>query len=310
MILCGCLNPSIDTFLHVDAVTSGTTNRVRLEESFAGGKGVHVALACRELGEEVVLLGIWGGQRGAWMRRFCEARGVTCAGPVIKKESRMCLTLRTADGFNETEFLGLGPEINAEAAEELNATFGELLPLVHTITLSGSLPPGLPTETYASLAERARAADRPVLLDVTGKPAQAALRSPLFGLHLNANESRALLGSETADLHELGLELRSRFPRTDWIALTGGREGLYLVTREACIHAWRHIEAVHSTVGSGDCLTAGLAVAHARGLDAREAARLGVACGAANCLRAELGMLHAEEVAAQLPRVELREFPL
>jgi tagatose 6-phosphate kinase len=60
---------------------------------------------------------------------------------------------------------------------------------------------------------------------------------------------------------------------------------------------------VRSAVGSGDCLTAGLAVAHDRGHDWRQALRLGVACGAANCLRPELGMIHRADVERLLPTV-------
>jgi tagatose 6-phosphate kinase len=60
-------------------------------------------------------------------------------------------------------------------------------------------------------------------------------------------------------------------------------------------------------VGSGDCLLGGAAVGLARGLPPAEVLRLAVACGAANALTAETGVLRRHDVEALLPRVRLSE---
>ncbi len=77
MIVCACPNPSIDSLLHCDGWQPGGVNRVRDEQRFPGGKGVHVALALAELGCEVQLVGIWGGPTGTW-RTVRAARRALC----------------------------------------------------------------------------------------------------------------------------------------------------------------------------------------------------------------------------------------
>jgi tagatose 6-phosphate kinase len=81
MILCLCPNPSVDTYVWVGSFEPGQVNRVRKEQRFPGGKGVHVALAAAELGEEVCLLGFWGGPTGKWNRRSCGEKSVASFGP-------------------------------------------------------------------------------------------------------------------------------------------------------------------------------------------------------------------------------------
>ena len=56
------------------------------------------------------------------------------------------------------------------------------------------------------------------------------------------------------------------------------------------------MKEVHSTIGSGDCLLAGVIAGHVQELETQSMANLGAACGAANCIRPELGMLYKEDV--------------
>jgi len=60
-----------------------------------------------------------------------------------------------------------------------------------------------------------------------------------------------------------------------------------------------------STVGSGDSMVAGLAVALARGDDVEAALKLGTAAGAATAASTGTGLGTAEAVEALLPRVEI-----
>jgi tagatose 6-phosphate kinase len=59
-------------------------------------------------------------------------------------------------------------------------------------------------------------------------------------------------------------------------------------------------------VGSGDCFVGGLAVGLKRGLAPTEMLRLATACGTANALTTEIGILRGEDVAALAPKVEVR----
>jgi tagatose 6-phosphate kinase len=110
-------------------------------------------------------------------------------------------------------------------------------------------------------------------------------------VHLNRSESAALLGVD-----DPARAARALAHRCGLAVVTAGAAGAFAATGGEAAHASCRVDDVNSAVGSGDCLMAGLAVAHDRGTDWRQALRLGVACGAANCLRPELGMLHRADV--------------
>jgi tagatose 6-phosphate kinase len=75
---------------------------------------------------------------------------------------------------------------------------------------------------------------------------------------------------------------------------------------------WRATSApaeVRSSVGSGDCFLAGLAVGAARNEPLDIALRRAVACGAANAESADAGCVSLDRVAAWLPRVGVDAVP-
>jgi tagatose 6-phosphate kinase len=300
VILAVCPNPAVDTFAWVDSLEAGGVHRVRRERRFPGGKGVHVALALSELGEEVVLLGFWGGATGAWIKARCEGAGIECVGPELAGWSRQCFTFKTPDE-GETEILGMGPEVTTTDLERFSKAFASRVRGSRAVTLSGSLPQGAPPGLCSELIELAREAGARTFVDCTGEALASALARSPFGLHLNLREGRALTGESDP------AQMARRIPRdVEIAALTAGEDGLFLRTKGKLLHANVRVEKVLSAVGSGDCLLAGLAAGWARGHDDDSMARLAVACGAANCLREELGMLHRSDVEGLLPLVEAR----
>ena len=58
MITIAGFNTSIDRWLDLKVLNPGEVQRVREVGSSPGGKGLHVALTCAALGEEVRLVGI------------------------------------------------------------------------------------------------------------------------------------------------------------------------------------------------------------------------------------------------------------
>src|SRR5699024_2248654 len=92
-------------------------------------------------------------------------------------------------------------------------------------------------------------------------------------------------------------------------AVTAGANGLYMKFEDKLIHASYKIKEsnIFSTIGSGDCLLAGLCLAYLKHEEPKEWARFGAACGSANCIHPELGMLKAEDVERILQNVTVKK---
>jgi len=303
MVLSVCPNPSIDTYAWLPSLELGMANRMVKQQEFAGGKGVHVAMAISELGKKAELLGNWAGHSGKWIVETCKSMGIESHGPLLEGANRKCYTFLSDDSkLNHTELLEPGPEMTDEKLQEFIKCFEERLLHADLAVLSGSWPKQSPEWAYSALVSKAGQLNKKVILDCSGKMLDSALGKGFFGLHLNEHEAKAMCN--TNDPIE-AIQLLNE--KVDLVALTRGKEGLYLNYLGKLVHANVNIDKVISTVGSGDCLTAGVAYGVSEGLSVEEIARYGVAFGAANCLREDLGMLYRSDVEALLPQVTVKE---
>ena len=303
MILSICPNPSVDIFVWMDAIQAGKVNRAKKEQHFPGGKGVHVALACAELGEKVTLMGFWGGPTGDWIRKECAGYGVQSAGVEVPGWSRTCQSFKSQNEFDETEILGVGPTVTGDRQHKLERMLEKLLPDASCVSMSGSWPEGASPDGYARLIRVCHQHGKPVYLDCSGEQLQLALQEKPFAVHLNTTEAGEIFGDM-----EPGKLVSALARHCSLAALTAGREGLFLSNGKQTVHGKVHIDRCFSAVGSGDCLVAGLMAAHLKKMDLEDTARLGVACGAANCLRKDLGMLHKKDVDRLFSQVIIKPF--
>lgn len=303
MILNICPNPSIDTYAWLDEIKPGQANRISRMQAYPGGKGTHVALALGELGMQVALFGLWAGKSGAWIREECRKRGVKTLGPELSEgTNRTCFTFRSENpAFDNTELLEPGPQFEEKVFSEYWPQLADQWNQIEWVCASGSWPAGAPGDAYFQLAEKMKSLGKKLILDASGLQLVNALKSSFFGLHLNESEARSL--APDGRIESL---IRRLEGRVSLIALTKGKKGLWLYYQNERIHARLDVDNIYSTVGSGDCLTAGLVYALSHGYTPEETARLAVACGGANCMNPDLGMIRDEDVRDLFNKVQIK----
>lgn len=303
MILSICPNPSIDTYAWLENFKQGMVNRIKKIQEFPGGKGVHVALALAELGTVSKLLGCWAGSAGEWIQSSCLQQGVSTSGVELSGSNRKCYTFLSEDpDFNNSELLEPGPPSNSKDWEKLKNVFKSEVSEVSLVCMSGSWPKDFPEDSYRQLIEIAKSQNTRTILDCSGRQLEEALKTGFFGLHLNQQESKNFCGSSRIEV--LLEKLKNK---VELVALTKGKDGLTLYYRGEIIAAKVDINNIFSSVGSGDCLTAGIAFAVEKALNPQEIARYGVACGTANCVNQKLGMLERKGVEQLLSKVEIKK---
>lgn len=304
MILTFCPNPSVDKFIRLDRLERGGVNRSLTEEAWPGGKGVHVALALKELGNETLLAGFWGGPTGDWVRQECRNRGVQSIGPELNGWTRTCLTILEKEDPGNTEILELGPPLSENEMETMFEMLEKSLVGTKALAVSGSWPEGAPDDVYHRLRNLADQTGIPLWVDASGERLRQAIDVRPYGIHVNRSEVESIFGpvDDLADAARRMLEFCSV------AAVTDGANGLYLATDyDKSWHALCHVEEIISTVGSGDCLLAGVISSHLAGESSREMAITGTSCGTANCIWPELGMIRKSDVERLKPTVKFTE---
>ncbi len=228
------------------------------------------------------------------------ANGIECYGPEVADWTRTCLTIKTKGNFNETELLGVGPKIGTSEYQTFLDNYSNLLKKTSLVSLSGSWPQNSIGANYSSLVEQAASLNRRLFIDCSGNLLKDTIAMNPFGVHINQHEGYDIYG--LSNPLEISLKPSDNCTIS---AITYGEKGLYLYDGKKMVHAVCKVERVISTVGSGDSLMAGLLVASKRNYSLMDMARLGAACGAANCIREDLGMFYRKDVELLMERCEV-----
>jgi tagatose 6-phosphate kinase len=308
VITVGGFNTSVDKALDLADLRPGEVHRAKAARAYPGGKGMHVARAAAGLGEPVSLVGLIDEAHRGFFQDPLRRWGVDFHGVEAGACLRTNLAIRDAGGSRVTEILEPGPTVDEAVRQALCARFVSLAGDSALAVLTGSLPPGFGEETYAELVAAVGAAGTRCLVDASGGWLRSAARSRPFLIKPNHDELASLFGEEIAGVAAaVGAARRLQAAGVEVVVVSMGAEGVVAVMAGRACHAWAPPQPPANTVGSGDCLLAGLAVGFARGLAFEDVVRLGVACGTANTLTEEIGHLRREDVEALLPQVRVSE---
>jgi 1-phosphofructokinase family hexose kinase len=271
VIVCAAPNPSIDKLFEVERLDRGRIHRPTSFVQVAGGKGLNVARTAATLGADVHVVALLGGYHGRWIAVELERLGIALTAVWYEGETRSCLSVADADAKTLTEFYEDGPPVDESAWKDFASTVAELSAAASWLTLSGSLPRGIPPDGYAQLVDTGNVA----LDSRMVSNAQPQL------VKVNAAEAFDLTG--THDVHAAAHELRRRAGGAGKTAVvTQGRGGAFMVDPDG--REWRGTVDASGPypVGSGDAFLAGLVVALERGAPWPDALRLALGSGAAN----------------------------
>ncbi|MEO8470049.1 MAG: hexose kinase [Chloroflexota bacterium] len=300
-------NPSIDRFMEVSAITPGAIHRPTFALAVPGGKGLNAARAALSLGGDVTAVGIVGGRAGDWISEQLMALGMRAS--LVQNEAghetRTCLSVLDQSTGRLTEFYEAGEAIGTTAWARLEDAVERELASgdVGAIICSGSLLVGAPTDGYARLIRMGQARSVPTVVDAHGPELLAALAASPTVVKVNAAEAAEATGTSSAD--PLGAARALIGMGAAWAIVTLGPDGAIACDAQA---AWRlrlSLAPGLYPVGSGDAFVAGLALAIVRGASLQDAARLGMAAGAANAQVPGAGVLEAGAIPDLLNAVEV-----
>lgn len=301
MFVCLSANPALDKRLHMARLVPGGVNRATEVKAAPGGKATHVAMVLRTLGADPDWIGFTGGASGQELLDGLGALGIRTHPIRTQQATRVNLEI-IDDAACVTEILepGTAPsrsEIKSfeDACEEL-FTRGASRAMV---IASGSLPPGMPADFYATLIHRAHAHGCKFFLDTSGEALRSSLEAGPDFVKPNREEADWITGGKITDT-DSAVEAAGYFlsAGAKSVAISLGKGGFVWCPgkdREAYFASAAVVQA-KSAVGCGDSVMAAFAHAASAGLPPEETARLAAACGAANCLADLPGAAQADDI--------------
>lgn len=230
MILSVTMNPSVDISYPIHELKLDVVNRVEAVHKTAGGKGLNVARVIAQMEEGVLATGVLGGTIGEYIIQELNKVNISNDFLKIKKESRNCIAI-LHEGM-QTEILESGPTLSKEEGARFLEKFEFLLATASLVTISGSLPKGLPTNYYYQMLEICHKNGIPIIMDSSGESLKQAMvhKEKPFAIKPNTAELSQLLGigveAGIIDLKKvLNYEL---FTGIEWIIVSMGSEGAFV----------------------------------------------------------------------------------
>jgi tagatose 6-phosphate kinase len=296
MILCLNPNAAIDKTIVVPSFAIDRIQRPESVISLAGGKGCNVARGLKTLGETPVVTGWVGGFAGQFIETELQREGIQTGFIHTDFESRTCTSILDSSNGTMTEIYEVGEAVPQEKVEELRTQIRALIGNYEAVTLSGSLPPGVPPDFYAGIIEIARQAGVLTFLDSSGDALRQGAEARPFFVKPNEIEAKSLLGIEPdqpVDFVQAALQISMEY-QTNVLLSMGAQGAIAAHGPEAFIVKSPAVEA-KSAVGSGDCTLAGLTYGILRGSSFEVALACAVAAGAANTLTIGAGQFKWED---------------
>ncbi len=308
MILTVTLNAAVARTLVVPSLTIGQRHRSPEGVALAGGKGINVARALRELGVPVLATGLVGGRNGDAIRDGLSQAAIPFDLVEIKSPSRTSTAIVDPTNGTQTEINERGPSVSPEEANEFSRRLFFLMEYATAVVFAGSLPSDLEEGFLAGLVRRAREEGLYTVVDAPPTVLKAALKAGPSLVSPNQHEAESAAGFDFIEREDFSRGLgRLLELGAERACITSAAGHSYLRAENGVISAQApKVEAI-STIGSGDAYLAGLlaGLLHRR-LPPVEAVRLAAGCAAANAETLGAGLFEArraEELAEEV-RIE------
>ncbi|MDD3576730.1 MAG: 1-phosphofructokinase family hexose kinase [Halothiobacillus sp.] len=299
------LNPSVDVSFDIDHLIEDQKVHATESRYDPGGNGLNVARALAHLRVPAHACCVVAGEIGDLLERLVTHKIDYPHCLRVEGETRINATLQQQAPRAQFEVSGIGPKLSAFTLQQLIDDVTRLAGDGYAI-LTGSLCPGVDPGFYAELAQQLRSQGARPIIDAQGEALVHAVKARPFLIKPNRYELEQLVRRplpELADVSRAACELQAG--GIDYVCVSLGSDGALLVDGKYKYYAHAPAVHVHSTVGAGDSMIAGLITALARGEGPAEALRLGLACGSGTAEKPGTGLFDYNQMQTLLRQVEV-----
>jgi 6-phosphofructokinase 2 len=283
MIVTITMNPAVDKSTSVDKLVPEKKMRCAELITEAGGGGINISKAIKELGGESLAVFPSGGMNGKLIENYLSGKQIDFKSIPVAHETRENIVVRETATNSQYRFVMPGASLTEKEAHACFELLQQLEPRPTCIVASGSLPPGLPENFFGELAKVVKQLKARYIIDTSGKPLQLAAKEGVYLLKPNLTELCALVGKEHLEVNEVddaAMEVIKQ-GTCEVMVVSMGPTGALVVTRDGCEHIPTPTVKKQSTVGAGDSMVAGMVWMLEQGKSISEMVRFGVACGTA-----------------------------
>lgn len=284
MIYTVTLNPSIDYIMRLDDFQNGETNRAKVTELYAGGKGIMVSKLLHNLDVKSKNIGFLGGFTGDYIEKLLDELGILHDFTKIKGNNRINVKLKMD---SETEVNAPGPDISQDELED----FYEKLSGIDggIVSFSGSVAANMDKDIYIEMIKKLSPNTR-FTLDTTGDVLLKSLDYHPLLLKPNQAELEEIYGEKFNSKEEIISYIKSTMiPKAEYVICSLGSDGAIFVSANNSFYIPIVKGEVINSVGAGDSMVAGFIYAFLNEMSEEDMFKMAVASATATVFSYDMG---------------------
>lgn len=300
------LNPAIDLTYEITSLKHDQKSRATHTHYDPGGTGINVGRALEKLNANSHTCYIIAGTMGTFLDSMLKQELKNTYSLQVEGETRINTTILQKLPQQQYEVNATGPTITHQHLEKIIDQFLTLCGQGIGI-LTGSLPPGLPDDTYSSINTRLKAQNAQAIIDAPVNILKKTLHSKPFLIKPNLHELETLQNKTLVSINQIATETRLIAQQgISYICVSLGEKGALLTTPDNSFFCNApHINTL-STVGAGDAMVAGLAHTFAQKNKPSEALKLATACGTGTAKQSGTQLFNPDELDDLLKEITVK----
>ena len=314
MITTVTLNPALDKLFLIndfklhklhrlgDLIRTGTT---------PGGKGINVAIYLQRLGVDTSAMGFIGGHTGRIVEEMVREERVTSNFIFVEHETRIDITIIDEKNDTLTEINESGPPVFQEDLDMFLSRYERILSDSSLVIISGSIPPNVPQDIYATLIDMANQKKIKTILNAAKLPLEEAIKAGPTIVYPDMRSAYNLYDQKTEtveDYIELSKLVLEKNEKIEMVLFTNPLRDIFVANiLGKCYQAKITDLKIVNMFGFGDALVGGLATAIYKQASMVEVLRNGIASGLINVGSIKKQFADQERIDKAKDRVKLLE---
>ena len=276
------LNPCIDWQYQLPKFKLGEINRVNFDYQVGSGKGINVAVALKNLGLSPLVVGFNFTQLGEKITQRLDQHAIPHRFINIPGAVRVNIKMYDNATNTMTELNQPGTPVLPPHIAQLETALAELAHQDKMLVLSGSIPPGCPTDICARLV---KLWPGKVFVDAEGEVLKAAINSKPYCIKPNLYELNKTFGQALTNPADIATFCQANIKSPHMTCVSMGEDGAVLVTPDGVVCAPAIKVEARGVQGAGDSMVAGLIWGTLAGHTGDALLKAGLAAAAASVKR-------------------------
>ncbi|MFA5928330.1 MAG: 1-phosphofructokinase family hexose kinase [Candidatus Margulisiibacteriota bacterium] len=316
MITTITLNPALDKLYLINNFQLHKLHRlgdlIRIGAS-PGGKGINVAIFLQRMGIEATVMGFLGGHTGQVVEQMAREENVTTNFVFVENETRIDITIIDEKNDTLTEINESGPPIFKEDLDSLLKRYARILDDSELVVLSGSLPPNVPQDIYATMINMANQKNVKTIINAAKAPLELGIEAGPTVVYPDMRSAYNMYGIKTEtieDYAKLAQMIKEKNPKIEMVVFSNPIRNIFVANIQGKNYQAKIAELKNVNMfGFGDALVGGLAIGLQKNRPMIEVLRSGFASGLVNLESIKKQLADKALIEDTKARVKIVEIP-